>query len=130
MSLIVMLVLMIFVGGMFGFAYTNFKSAEQQRGMLIARVAADTLLYSVGSVISDDFARSPKRIPISDGSPLTASFVDGPISADLRIASSQGEHVFVLDCYARYREWQSGKKTLQIIKKMIGSREVSEWRWR
>ena len=129
-SLIVMLVLMIVGGAIFTFAYANFRSAEQQRGIMRARTAADSLLYSVGAVISDDFATagSPK-MPISIGSPLSAGFQDGPLSVDMRISTSNGD-IFILECSAQYGKWRSGKRSLEIIKKNLASGVSSEWIWR
>lgn len=130
-SIIVMVILMIFGGGIFVFAYTNFRSAEQQMGIMRARAVADAFLFSMGSVISDDCAR-PKaswRLPLSNTTPLSADFVDGLISADMAI-SMQGDRVFLLDCYARYRTWYSGRKSLQLVRMSVGSGDMVRWLWK
>lgn len=129
-SLIVMLVLMIVGGAIFTFAYANFRSAEQQRGIMRARAAADSLLYSVGALISDDFATagSPK-IPISHGVPRLASIRDGTISADLRMVTHDGWS-YIVECTTSYQDYQSGKRTLELVKKSSASGVSSEWIWR
>ena len=130
-SIIVMVILMIFGGGIFVFAYTNFRSAERQLGVMRARAAANALLFSVGSVVSDDCARpkASRVLPVSDGSPLTTTFQDGLISADMAI-SMQGDRIFLLDCYARYRTWYSGRKSLQLVRMSVGSGDMVRWLWR
>ena len=128
MSLIVMLVLMIFGLAIFAFAYTNYRTAEQHRGMLMARTAADSLLYSVGAVISDDFARGTPQFPVPLNTPVFAIFRDNPISADVRVFTTNGLY-FVLECSAWYEDWQSGKKKLGILKKNLASGVSSEWIW-
>lgn len=124
-----MLVLAIFGGGVFAFAYVNYRSAEQQRGIMTARAAADSLLYSVGTVISNDFTAGSPTIPLSVGKPLLAVFQDGPISADVRISTKEGK-VFILESSAQYGEWRSGKRSLELIKKYLASGVSSEWIWR
>ena len=131
-SIIVMVILMIFGGGIFVFAYTNFRSAEQQMGIMRARAVADAFLFSMGSVISDDCAR-PKaswRLPLSNTTPLSADFVDGLISADMTISSTRGERVFLLECLARYGAWQSGKRSLQLVRMSVGSGDMVRWLWK
>ena len=130
-SLIIMLFLMIFGGAMFIFSYSN-RSAERQLGVMRARAAANALLFSVGSVVSDDCARpkASRVLPVSDGSPLTTTFQDGLISADMTISSTRGERVFLLECLARYGAWQSGKRALQIVRMSTGAGDVSEWLWK
>lgn len=131
-SLIIMLFLMIFGGAMFIFSYSNYRSAERQLGVMRARAAANALLFSVGSIVSDDCARpkASRVLQVSDGSPLTTTFQDGLISADMTISSTRGERVFLLECLARYGAWQSGKRSLQIVRMSTGAGDVSEWLWK
>lgn len=131
-----MMVLMIFGGAIFGFAYMNHQSAEQQYGIFRARVAATSLLYEVGSIISDDFTSLSPRIPLTKNIPITAVLEDGLISAEVNILTKD-ERLFVLEGSATYRDWQSGKRGLEIFKKVsvLSSDPTvtitrSEWIWR
>ena len=131
-SLIVMLVLTIFGGAIFTFAYANYQSAEQQRGVMMAQAAVGSLLYSVGVVVSDDLAKAPsdRKIPLSSGNTLSASVQDGPITAGIEI-SMKNDKIYFLKSSARYGEWQSGERALEIVKKNLASGGVtSEWIWR
>ena len=131
-SLIVMLVLTILGGAIFTFAYANYRSAEQQRGAMMARAAAESLLYSVGVVVSNDLPKDPskKTIPIPSGNELSASFQDGAITAAIHI-SRKDDKIYFLKSSAQYGEWQSGERALEIVKKNMASGGVtSEWIWR
>ena len=111
LTAIVMIVLMIISGGIFAFAYTNYRSSEHLSGVVKARMAADSLLFSVGTVISDDFTKTSgnKRLPIPRDRELKGSFKDGLVTADIRITSKE-DRIYFLTASAQYGSYQSGEK--------------------
>lgn len=85
-SIIVMLLMAILSGATFGLAYINRRSTERQIEIFKARVAARSLLYSVGSVISDDLSAGTRWITdeqLTTG--RTGTFSDGALKADVII---------------------------------------------
>ncbi|MDO4786406.1 MAG: hypothetical protein Q4A13_05635 [Fretibacterium sp.] len=128
-AMIVVMVLAIFSGGIFTFAYINHKSELQQYGVFRARAVADALLHAIGSVVSDDFARGVPVISITKGTPLVAVIEDDPFFANIRLATSD-DQLFSLECSVRYNEWESGARRLELLKKTLGSSVESSWIWR
>lgn len=133
-SLIVMVILMVFSGVVFGFAYINHKSAEQQQGILMARAAADSLLTAVGSALN-----LSADIPFTEPGTYRTQFTDGPVSASLTVSTDDAVspkpedqdplHLF-LECSASYKDWESGLRRLEIVRRHFGKMIELEWIWR
>lgn len=132
-SLIVMLVLTILSGAMFGFSYINYRSAEQLQGMFRARAAADSLLRSVGLTLVYDRVTELKQ-----GVAYKADFEDGPVRVRMTVMTNdppQDCRSFLLECTAHYGDWTSGKRRLEIARRWWDNKKQAdkneyEWIWR
>jgi len=114
-TIIVMLLLGVLSGAVFGLAYINRRSAEQQLGLYRARTAARSIFYSVASVISDDLEKpdEDRRIKsehLQEG--RTGTLNDGDASATVGIGRS-GRTV-TISGDVRYGEWRSGQMRLEM----------------
>ncbi len=128
-SIIVMLFLAIVSGAIFGIAYINTRSAEQQFCLFKARSAANSLLFSVASVISSDIVNSADKMPVAVGETVSADFADGPISARVTVTREKVEK-YVVEGSAVYAGHSSEVRGIDVIKRAVSDDVTCEWRWR
>lgn len=116
-TIIVMLLLGVLSGAVFGLAYINRRSAEQQLGLYRARTAARSILYSVASVISDDLTKGEDdriitTVHLQQG--RTGTLNDGDVSATVGMRRQSGTNVIIISADVRYGEWRSGEMELRL----------------
>lgn len=124
-TIIVMLLLGVLSGAVFGLAYINRRSAEQQLGLYRARTAARSILYSVASVISDDLAKHEDERRITEN--ITGILNDGDVSATVGIELS--DSLVKISADVRYGEWRSGQMELELFLNRAGN-AVEKLTWR
>lgn len=112
-----MLLLGVLSGAVFGLAYINRRSAEQQLGLYRARTAARSILYSVASVISDDLTKGEDdriitTVHLQQG--RTGTLNDGDVSATVGMRRQSGTNVIIISADVRYGEWRSGEMELRL----------------
>ena len=103
LTLVVMLVLGTLSGAVFGLAYINRRSAQQQIETFKARAAARSLLFSIGSavVVSNDIVAA-----FTQGT-HTGGFKEGSVSADIRLERTGNKITIFCDVW--YAERRSGE---------------------
>lgn len=106
-TLIVMLFLATLCLGLMGFVHTNTVSASQEQHIVRARVAAQSVLWSLGKAISEDLGADDPPVTgplgIQEGKTLTGTFYDPGEGVDVYVEVSRTNPTrYSLTCSARY----------------------------
>lgn len=114
-SLIVMLLLIMLSASVFGLAYINRKSAEQQMALFQTRALANSVLFSIGLVLSDDLGSSDPWITQSIlESGQVGSFIDSPFNVNVSLFATSSDKTITIKCSASFNEWNGEELTLHL----------------